>query len=82
MTVFLYFREVKSNSLSFEMKIFSYVIIVFAVALLVLNITMLDFNNLFQGDSLIAIIGIVAVLCAVCIVLIYRMSKVIDEKTK
>ncbi|MDM1347092.1 hypothetical protein HX017_09830 [Myroides marinus] len=64
------------------MKIFSYVIIVFAVALLVLNITMLDFNNLFQGDSLIAIIGIVAVLCAVCIVLIYRMSKVIDEKTK
>lgn len=82
MTVFLYFRVVKSNSLSFEMKIFSYVIIVFAVALLVLNITMLDFNNLFQGDSLIAIIGIVAVLCAVCIVLIYRMSKVIDEKTK
>lgn len=64
------------------MKIFSYVIIVFAVALLVLNITMLDFNNLFQGDSLIAIIGIVAVLCAVCIVLIYRMSKMIDEKTK
>ncbi|KUF44416.1 hypothetical protein [Myroides marinus] len=64
------------------MKIFSYVIIVFAVALLVLNITMLDFNNLFQGDSLIAIIGIVALLCAVCIVLIYRMSKMIDEKTK
>ncbi|MEC4115622.1 MULTISPECIES: hypothetical protein [Myroides] len=64
------------------MKIFSYVIIVFAAALMILNITMLDFSNLFQGDSLIAIIGIVALLCAVCIVLIYRTSKVIDDKTK
>lgn len=64
------------------MKIFSYVIIVFAAALMILNIMMLDFSNLFQGDSLIAIIGIVALLCAVCIVLIYRTSKVIDDKTK
>lgn len=82
MVVFLYFREVKSNSLSLEMKIFSYVIIVFAVALVVLNATKLDFNNLFQGDSLIALIGIVAVLCAVCIILIYRTSKMINDKTK
>lgn len=80
--VFLYFREVKSNSLSLEMKIFSYVIIVFAVALVVLNATKLDFNNLFQGDSLVALIGIVAVLCAVCIILIYRTSKMINDKTK
>ncbi|WP_121964479.1 hypothetical protein [Myroides sp. N17-2] len=64
------------------MKIFSYVIIVFAVALVVLNATKLDFNNLFQGDSLIALIGIVAVLCAVCIILIYRTSKMINDKTK
>ncbi|MCC9042415.1 hypothetical protein LNQ81_06865 [Myroides sp. M-43] len=64
------------------MKIFSYIIIVFAVALVVLNATKLDFNNLFQGDSLIALIGIVAVLCAVCIILIYRTSKMINDKTK
>lgn len=64
------------------MKIFSYVIIVFAVALVVLNATKLDFNNLFQGDSLVALIGIVAVLCAVCIILIYRTSKMINDKTK
>lgn len=82
MEVFLYFRMVKSNSLSFEMKIYSYIIIAFAVALMVLNITMLDFNNLFQGDSLYALIGIVALLCAVCIVLIYRTSKMINDKTK
>ncbi|EHO15204.1 Uncharacterised protein [Myroides odoratimimus] len=82
MVVFLYFRMVKSNSLSFEMKIFSYIVIAFVAALIVLNITMLDFNNLFQGDSLIALIGIVALLCAVCILLIYRTSKMINDKTK
>ncbi|WP_026038681.1 hypothetical protein [Myroides injenensis] len=64
------------------MKIFSYIAIVFVLALVIFNITMLDFSNLFQGDSLIALIGIVALLCAVCILLIYRTSKMIDDKTK
>ncbi|ESU19962.1 hypothetical protein FCR2A7T_13710 [Flavobacterium cauense R2A-7] len=43
---------------------------------------MLDFQNLFEGNSLIALIGIAASLCAVCILLIFRMSKMIDEKTR
>ncbi|MDR2222448.1 MAG: hypothetical protein LBE34_06885 [Flavobacteriaceae bacterium] len=64
------------------MKILSYVVIAFAAVMIVFNITMLDFNNLFKGDSLIALIGIVALLCAVCIMLIYRTSKLIDDKTK
>lgn len=64
------------------MKILSYVVIVFAAAMIVFNITMLDFGNPFQGDSLIAVIGIIALLCAVCLMLIYRTSKLIDEKTK
>ncbi|MDR0229688.1 MAG: hypothetical protein LBI72_11605 [Flavobacteriaceae bacterium] len=64
------------------MKILSYVVIVFAAAMIVFNCTMLDFNNLFSGESLVALIGIVALLCAVCIMLIYRTSKLIDDKTK
>lgn len=64
------------------MKILSYVVIVFAAAMIVFNITMLDFGNPFQGDSLIALIGIIALLCAVCLMLIYRTSRLIDEKTK
>lgn len=64
------------------MKIFSYIALLFVAALLVINIASLDFNNLFEGKSLIALIGIIALLCAVCIVLIYRTSKLIDEKTK
>ncbi|MCP1996361.1 LPS O-antigen subunit length determinant protein (WzzB/FepE family) [Flavobacterium sp. HSC-61S13] len=64
------------------MKIFSYIALLFVAVLLVINIISLDFNNLFEGKSLIALIGIIALLCAVCIVLIFRTSKLIDEKTK
>ena len=64
------------------MKIFNYIVIAVIVGLIAVNATMLDFNNLFQGDSLVALIGIVALLCAICILLIYRTSKLIDEKTK
>lgn len=64
------------------MKIFSYIALLFVAVLLVINIISLDFNNLFEGKSLIALIGIIALLCAVCVVLIFRTSKLIDEKTK
>jgi hypothetical protein len=64
------------------MKLFTYIMIALALGLVVFNISLLDFKNLFQGNSLIALIGIAASLSAVCIILIFRMSKLIDEKTK
>ncbi|MEO4006864.1 MULTISPECIES: hypothetical protein [Flavobacterium] len=64
------------------MKIFSYILIAAALGLIVFNVTLLDFSNLFEGNSLVALIGIVASLCAVCILLIFKMSKAIEEKTK
>ncbi|WP_430614505.1 hypothetical protein [Flavobacterium sp. JP2137] len=64
------------------MKIFSYIALLVVAALLVVNVLSLDFDNLFEGKSLIALIGIIALLCAVCVVLIFRTSKLIDEKTK
>lgn len=64
------------------MKIFTYIVLVLAVISIVLNITMLDLDNLFEGDSLVALIGILAILCAVVILLIFRISKSIDEKLK
>lgn len=64
------------------MKIFIYVLMALAVGLIVFNITLLDFDNLLEGNSFIALIGIVASLCAVCILLIFKMAKSIDEKTK
>jgi len=64
------------------MKIFTSILVILALALIVFNITLLDFNNLFEGNSAVALIGIIASFCAVCILLIFRMSKMIVEKTK
>jgi len=43
---------------------------------------MLDFDHILEGNSLIALIGIIGILCAVVILLIFRLSKSIDEKLK
>ncbi len=64
------------------MKIFTSVLVILALALIIFNITLLDFNHLFEGDSMVALIGIASSFCAVFILLIFRMSKMIDEKTK
>lgn len=64
------------------MKIFTIILIILASALIVFNITLLDFNNLFKGDSLVGLIGITASICAVLILLIFRMSKTIQDKTQ
>ncbi|WP_313804831.1 hypothetical protein [Flavobacterium sp.] len=64
------------------MKTFTYVLIALAAGLIIFNITLLDFSNLFEGNSMVALIGIAASLCAICILLIFRMSKIIDEKTR
>lgn len=62
------------------MKIFINILVLLAVALIVFNITMLDFKDPFQGDSAVAFIGIAASFCAVLILLIFKMSKKIEEK--
>lgn len=62
------------------MKLFTNVLVLIAIALLIFNITLIDFKNPFSGDSAIAFIGIVASFCAVLILLIFRISKKIVEK--
>ncbi len=64
------------------MKIFTTVLLVLAVGLIIFNATMLNFENLFEGNSLVAIIGIVASICAVLILLIFMLSKKIEQKLK
>ncbi len=56
------------------------ILVFLAVALIIFNITMLDFKDPFQGDSAVAFIGIGASFCAVLILLIFKMSKKIEEK--
>ena len=64
------------------MKIFTNVLVFLAIALILFNVTLLDFRNPFQGDdSVVAFIGIAASFCAVLILLIFKISKRIEEKT-
>ena len=64
------------------MKIFTNILLFIAIALIIVNIFLLDFNKPFEGNSMIALIGIVASICAVCILVIFRISKKIEEKLK
>jgi positive regulator of sigma E activity len=64
------------------MKIFTSILVVIALILIIFNITLLDFDHLFEGNSVVALIGIAASFCAVFILLIFRMSKMIEQKSK
>ena len=64
------------------MKIFTNILLFIAIALIIVNIFLLDFKNPMQGDSMIALIGIVASFCAVFILLIFKMSKKIEARLK
>ena len=64
------------------MKIFIYTLIGLAFGLIIFNATQLDFNNLTEGNSFAALAGIVMSLCAICILLIFRLAKNIEEKTR
>lgn len=63
-------------------KTFSIILIILALALIAYNVTLVDFQNPFEGDSTIALIGIVASLCAVVLLLIFMTSKKIEKKLK
>ncbi len=64
------------------MKIFTNILLFLATALILVNVYLLDFKNTFEGDSMVALIGIAASFCAVLILLIFRMSKKIEDKLK
>lgn len=62
------------------MKYFIYFLYVLALALFVLNATKLDFNNLFEGDSIIALISMVSIVCGVLLLMILQLSRKANNK--
>jgi len=64
------------------MKNFTIILTILAIALIIYNATKLDFNALFEGESIIAIITILASLCAIVLLQILRISKKIEAKHK
>ncbi|MFT4851133.1 MAG: hypothetical protein ACI83B_003697 [Sediminicola sp.] len=64
------------------MKIFVYILITIAAGLCVFNITQLDSNALFAGDSLIGAIGVLASACVIILLLILQTSLKIKSKER
>lgn len=62
------------------MKYFRYSLLLVAFALMVYNATILDFNALFQGDSQIALIGILASACVIILVLILIQAQRVKDR--
>ncbi|MGB5498655.1 MAG: hypothetical protein WBM77_06975 [Maribacter sp.] len=61
-------------------KTFIIILIVLAILLIAYNVTLIDFNNPLEGNSIIAIIGILAALCAIVLLLIFMTSRNIQKE--
>lgn len=62
------------------MKIFIYILIAFAIGLLIFNLTQVDFAAPFEGTSKIALISVLACACAVILLIILQISRKIAGK--
>ena len=64
------------------MKILIYILSLLALGLIIYNATLIDTNAPFQGQSVVALITIVASLCAIVLLQILRISKRIEQLSK
>jgi len=64
------------------MKVFRYILLFLALGLIVFNATKLNPDALFEGESQIALIGILASACTAMLILILQVSFAIREKRK
>jgi hypothetical protein len=64
------------------MKIFTNILFLITLIFIVANLLKLDYINPLKGDSMIALISLTASLCAFLLLLIFRMSKKIENKLK
>jgi drug/metabolite transporter (DMT)-like permease len=64
------------------MKTFTLVFTLIAIALIIFNATKIDFDSPFEGQSIVALITIFALLCAIVLLQILRLSKRVQKKLK
>ncbi|MBT8394317.1 MAG: hypothetical protein KJN66_05640 [Bacteroidia bacterium] len=64
------------------MKIIIHILSLIALGLIIYNLTKVDFNAPFHGESVIGIITIIAALCAILLLQILRVSKKIEQKNR
>lgn len=64
------------------MKIVTIIFSIIALGFIIFNATKLNFDALFEGESLVAIIVILASLCAIILLQILNASKKIEQLSK
>lgn len=64
------------------MKILNIILVLIAIVLIGYNITQVNFNNPFEGESLVALITVLASLCAILLLRILAVSKKIEKTIK
>jgi len=64
------------------MRIAIPIFIALALILLIYNVTQVNFDTPFQGNSIVALIGIAGSACAIILLLILQLSRKIARKEK
>lgn len=64
------------------MRAFTYILSFIALGLIIFNLTQIDYNDPLGGKSAVALITIMAGLCAILLLAVLRVSKKIEAKVK
>lgn len=64
------------------MKLFTIIVTIISIALIGYNITEVNLEAPFEGQSVVALITIFASLCAIALLQVLRLSKKVDQKLK
>lgn len=61
---------------------FSLIFTVVAIAIIGFNITKVNFQTPFEGESIVALITVFALLCGIILLQILRLSKRVEQQLK
>ena len=64
------------------MKLFTIIVTVLAIVLIGFNMTRINLDAPFKGQSVVALITIFASLCAIALLQVLRLSKKVNQKLK
>jgi len=64
------------------MRVFTIAATIIAIALIIFNATKLNFDALFRGESATAAMTIIAALCVIVLLQIFKISKKIEKLHK
>ena len=64
------------------MKMFTLIFTIVALAIIAFNVTKVNFQAPFKGESIVALITIFALLCGIILLQILRLSKRVVQQLK